>query len=455
LTVDGALAAVAYARAARERFLHELGEFLAFPSVASQPRHARDVAACAAWLANHLRRIGVPRVQVVATPGSPVVIGEWRGAPGRTTLLVYGHYDVQPVEPLSDWQTPPFRATVAGEHLAARGASDDKGPLFAHVKALEACLATGAITTNVVLLFEGEEEIGSPHLVPFLMRERAHLGADAAVVSDTRISSPLLPALIVGLRGALSLELELTGPPRELHSGQFGGAVREPLAALVELLAGLHDTQGRITISGFYDSVRPPTREPGPPDAEILRAAGVARGFGERGFTAYEQTTIRPSLTITGVSGGGTKAVIPARARATIGLRLVPDQDPDVVERLVRMHLEHAVPPEVLLRVRTLSSAAPVTIDPHAPVLRAAPRAYARGFGAAPVLLRSGGTIPVVSALVERLRLPTVLMGFALPDDGMHGPNEKLHLPTFFHGIETSIAFLDELAALDAQRTAA
>jgi acetylornithine deacetylase/succinyl-diaminopimelate desuccinylase-like protein len=452
--------ALAYARAHRVRFLAELKRLVRFPSVSAQSRHAADVRACAGWLAGHLKGIGMAGARVIATPRHPIVYAEWNGAPGRPTVLIYGHYDVQPADPLQEWTTPPFEPAVRGGHLYGRGACDDKGQLFCHVKALEAYLQTaGRLPVNVKCLFEGEEEIGSPNLKPFLERCRRALAADAAVMSDTRMLAADRPALTYSLRGGLGLELEVTGPRRDLHSGTFGGAVHNPLQALCEIIAGLHDAAGRIAIPGFYGRVRlhaPAERafmeRAGPPDAKILADAGVSRGWGEPGWSIYERTTIRPSLAVTGVTGGyqgeGSKAVIPARATAKLNFRLVPDQDPRQIEILVRRHLARVTPPTVRSRVVARLRARPAEIDRRHPVVRAAARAYRCGFGAAPVFLRSGGSIPVVDAFREVLGIPTALMGFALPDDRIHAPDERFHLLNFERGIATCLAFLAEMAAV-------
>jgi acetylornithine deacetylase/succinyl-diaminopimelate desuccinylase-like protein len=455
--------ALAYARAHRGRFLAELKRLVRFPSVSAQPGHARDVQACAEWLAEHLKRIGMHGARVIPTPRHPIVYAEWKGAPGRPTVLIYGHYDVQPPDPLEEWTTTPFTPAVRGRHLYGRGASDDKGQLFAHVKALESYLRTARrLPVNVKCLFEGEEEIGSPNLKPFIERHRRALAADAAVMSDTRMLAPDQPALTYSLRGGLGLELEVTGPKRDLHSGTFGGAVHNPLQALCGIVAGLHDAEGRIAIPGFYDRVRRPDEREraymatvGPPDAKILADAGAGRAWGEPGWSLYERTTVRPSLAVTGLTGGyqgaGSKAVIPARATAKLNFRLVPDQDPREIEVLARRHIAGATPPTVRSRVTSLMRARPAEIDRRHSAVRAAAFAYRRGFRAAPVFLRSGGSIPVVSVFQEVLGIPTALMGFALPDDRIHAPDERFFLPNFERGIATCLAYLEEMATIRPQ----
>ena len=455
--------ALAYVHDHRPRFVAELGAFIRFPSVSAQPQHAQDVARCAAWLAHHLREIGLEQVRIIPTAGHPIVCASRHYAAGRPTVCIYGHYDVQPPEPLEEWRSQPFEPVVRANNLYGRGASDNKGQLFTHVKAVESYLkTTGRLPVNVICLFEGEEEIGSPHLAPFLMAHRHRFAVDCAVVSDTQIPASDRPAITYALRGALSLELEVQGPQRELHSGLFGGAIRNPLLVLCEIIAQLHDARGRVNIPGFYDRVRPwdrrerlYMRQVGPDDAQILRNAGATMAWGECGYSLYERTTIRPALTVSGIGGGyqgpGVKAAIPTRAVAKLNLRLALDQDPHAIDHLFREHIAQITPPGVRTRVRTFMSAKPARIDRTHPALGAAARAYHLGFGTPPVFLRSGGTIPVVNLLQAILGIPVVLMGFGLPDDRIHGPNEKFHLPNFFKGIETSIQFLAEVGAWQAQ----
>jgi acetylornithine deacetylase/succinyl-diaminopimelate desuccinylase-like protein len=445
---------LAYAARRQARFLAELKQLVRFPSVSSQPKHAVDVRRCAAWLAGHLRRIGLDRVQVVPTGGHPIVWAECRHAPGRPTILVYGHYDVVPADSPDRWQTPPFEPTVHAGNLYGRGACDDKGQLFAHIKALESYVRSGTHPpVNVKCLFEGEEEIGSPHLAAFIEQNKSALQADAAVVSDTRMLGPDRPAISYSQRGVLSLQWEVRGPAQDLHSGNFGGAVHNPLQALCEMIASLNDDRGRIAIPGFYGGVRDwSTRERdfmrrgGPGDRDILKDAKVARGRGEAGYTQYERTTIRPALTVNGITGGyqgpGVKAVIPARALAKLSFRLAPDQDPAEIEGLVRRHIARITPPTVKSTLRFFARAHPAVVDRRHPALRAAQLAYRKGFGAPAVFTRSGGTIPVVNTFQEILGIPTVLMGFALPDDRIHAPDEKFRLRNFFDGISTCIWFL-------------
>lgn len=448
--------ALRYARQHRARFLTELKEFLKFPSVSSQAERAVDVRKCAEWLARHLKGIGFERVRVIPTRGNPIVYASWARSSSRPTLIIYGHYDVLPGEPLREWHTAPFVPTLKNDNLHARGAADDKGQLFSHIKAIESYLKTNrALPVNVKCIFEGEEEIGSPNLTPFVQRNRRVLGAGAlaAVISDTRMLSAEQPAISYAQRGGLRAELEVFGAAQELHSGAFGGAVHNPVLALCDIVASLHDEDGRITIPGFYDDVRSwgeKEREYmaryGPSDEEILRAAKVDLGWGESGYSLYERTTIRPDVGVNGIVGGhtghGVKGIIPTRALAKISFRLVPNQSPEKIAQLFRDHVAKITPPTVRSTVRTMSPIHPALIDRRHPAVQAARTAYKKAFGVPAVFVRSGGSIPVVHTFQNVLGIPAVLMGFGLPDDHIHGPNEKLHLPTFYKAIETSIWYL-------------
>jgi acetylornithine deacetylase/succinyl-diaminopimelate desuccinylase-like protein len=442
------------------RAVAELTQFLRIPSISAEPQRAADLRRCGLWLAAFLRRIGLHRVELIETARHPSVYGEWLGACRGPTLLIYGHYDVQPVDPLNEWITPPFQPALRDGAIYARGASDDKGCLFAHLQAIKLLLArSGRLPVNVKCLFEGEEEIGSPNLADLLRQNRRRLRADAAVISDTRMPSPDQPAIAISLRGGLAVELQLFGPPHDLHSGGFGGAIHNPLQVLCEFVARLHDRGGRITVPGFYDAVRPPNlrqrdylRDHGPTDQALLDDAGVARGWGDRDYSAFERTTIRPALTINGIHGGyrgpGTKGIIPARSKAKLSFRLVADQDPRSIERLFHAYARRVLPSTVRHRIRTLSQSRPVQMEASHPAFLAARDAYRAGFGRAPIFLPSGGTIPVVNLFQEILGLPTVLMGFALSDDRMHAPNERFRLSQYIRAIKTSAHFLHALASV-------
>jgi acetylornithine deacetylase/succinyl-diaminopimelate desuccinylase-like protein len=444
----GPAARAAPARAA----VRELAELVAIPSVSSDPARAADVRRAARWVAARCRRAGFASVEEVPGRRHQVVVARAPGPARAPTVLLYAHYDVQPAGPAAAWRHPPFRPVVRGGRLHGRGSTDDKGPLLCLIAAVERLLRRGPLPVGVVLVADGEEEVGSPTL-PHLLAERLpRWQPSAAIVCDTRMLGPGRPALTVGLRGSLALELTVEGAPADLHSGQFGGAVRNPLQVVCEIVAALHDRDGRIAVPGLYDGVRPVARRPGPPprpDADILREAGVRHGWGERGFGAYDRVTARPSLTVAGVTGGhhgaGVPSVIPARAGAKLSLRLVPDQDPARVERLVRERIAALVPPGVRHGVRRHSAGAPVLLDARDDAHRAVARAVRSVWGVAPAVLRSGGSIPLAHLLAVTHAVPTVLTGFALPDDGAHGPNERFRVEHLELGTRTIARALHEL----------
>jgi acetylornithine deacetylase/succinyl-diaminopimelate desuccinylase-like protein len=452
--------ALAHAREHQGEYLASLRELLTIPSISSLPERAPDMERAAGWLAEHLRRTGLEGVDLLPTDGCPVVYGEWLGAgPGAPVLLAYGHYDVQPVDPLEEWLTPPFEPSIRGDRLFARGASDDKGQLFVVLSAIDAYLKTaGRLPLNVKVILEGEEEIASPHMAAFIREHRGRLAAEAVLISDGGILTPDLPLISHGVRGMAYMEVEVRGPATDLHSGTYGGAVDNPFNVLVRLLARLQDAEtGRVTIPGFYDRVRPLDEEEQgllaqvPMDDEVIRRlTGAPALAGEVGYSALERTTVRPTLDIHGLAGGfsgaGKKTVIPARALAKVSMRLVPDQDPEEIARLFIQYLESLVPPTVELTVRTLGTARPAYVDYKAPAIRAAHRAYELGFGRSPVYMRGGGSLPIVSDLQDVLGVPVVMMGFGLPDDNAHAPNEWFHLPTFYRGIGSLIHYYDLLA---------
>jgi acetylornithine deacetylase/succinyl-diaminopimelate desuccinylase-like protein len=448
----------AHVAAHARRFVGELAELLRYPSVSSSPAGHPAMQACARWLASHLGRLGAADARVVSTAGHPAIVGRIGRDPALRTVLIYGHYDVQPVEPLSAWQTAPFAPVVRAGYLYGRGASDDKGPLFAHLKAIEVLRALrGALPVNVVFLIDGEEEIGSPHLPALIARLSRYLAADVAVLSDNAVLAPDRPSLTYALRGDLYLELEVAAPVGDLHSGKFGGAAPNALRVMVSALSRLHHADGTVAVPGFERDVeqisareRRYMREVGPSDGALRRETGSLSPVGGGRYSAYERTTIRPALEVAGVTGGyagpGVKGVIPSRAAAKLDVRLVPHQRPERVHRQIFEHLRRFVPPGLRLRTRERMRATPVIIPRHHPAARAAARAYRRGFGAEPVFVRSGGSIPIVSTFATLLGLPSVLMGFSLPGDRAHAPNERFSLAMFSKGIVTSAAFLEEMA---------
>jgi acetylornithine deacetylase/succinyl-diaminopimelate desuccinylase-like protein len=451
--------ALKYARQQRQATLDSLFEFLRIPSISTLPERQPDVHRAADWLAGRLRRIGMSRVEILSTPGHPVVCGEWLGAgEGAATLLVYGHYDVQPVDPVEEWHTPPFEPTIRGDDLVARGASDDKGQLLAVTAAAEAYLqGEGRLPLNLKLMFEGEEEIASPHMAAFLREHRQRLAADVALICDSDILAPDQPLITYGLRGLAYMEVEVRGPETDLHSGSFGGLVDNPFNVMVRLLAQLQDpSTGRILIPGFYDRVRPIDDQERallaqlPFDESTVRQlTGVPEVTGETGYSMAERRGVRPTLDIHGLPGGftgpGGKTVIPARALAKVSMRLVPDQDPAEIARLFETHLHALAPPTVEVEVRTIGTARPAYVDPQSPAVQAAARAYELGFGAPPVYGRGGGTLPIVTEFQDTLGTPVVLMGLGLPDDQVHAPNEKFHLPNLYRGVESLIYYFAQL----------
>lgn len=449
----------AYLDAAAPRQLDELIEWLRIPSVSTLSAHADDVARAASWLADHLLRIGLDHVEIIPTAGHPLVYADWLHAgPDKPTVLCYGHYDVQPVDPLALWETPPFEPTVRGDDLYARGASDDKGQTFVHVKAVEALLAaTGKLPVNVKLIVEGEEEAGSHALMDYVPAHADKLAADLCLISDSHILSPEQPAILYALRGMWAADVTVTTAGRDLHSGSYGGAVHNANQALAELLAALHDADGRVAVPGFYDQVRPLggderaalARVPYG-EEELRRESGVSAGWGEPDYSIVERTGARPTLEINGMWGGfngeGFKTVIPNQAYAKISCRLVPDQDPQQIARAVEEALHRLSPPTVQVSVRSRQGAPAFVTPLDSPEMRAAARAYACVFGVEPVYTREGGSIPIVVAFQQALAAPIILMGFGLGDDNLHAPNEKFHLPNFYRGIRTVIAFFEELA---------
>ena len=450
--------ALVYANANRARFVGELQRFVRFPSVSARPEHTRDSAECAGWLAEHLRRIGMERVAVVPTRRHPIVYAEWLHARGRPTMIIYGHYDVQPADPLDQWQSSPFSGEVRGNYLYGRGASDDKGQMFTHLKAVECCLRTsGTLPVNVKCVFEGEEEIGSSNFAPFLIEHKSDLDADVVVASDGAMPGPDQPAITYAMRGALMIELEVTGPESDLHDGVFGGMVHNPLKGLCDIVSRLQTKTGEIAIPGFYDRVSETSQEErsfmasnGPTAAQLLKDARTGKLWGERGFTPYERTTIRPSLTISGIAGGyqgaGPKSIIPARAVAKLSFRLVPRQDPAEIEQLVRTHIAQLTPFTLRSKIKTHMAAKPVFVDRRHSYIKAAAAACGKGFGRAPVFVRSGGTIPAVADFQNVLNVPVAMIGFGLPGDRIHGPNERFYLPNLYNGITTSILFMEGMS---------
>ncbi len=445
------------ARNNQEAHLEELQRFLAIPSISTLTAHKPDVEHAARWLADQLKSMDIDNVEVMPTGGHPIVYGEWLRAEGKPVVLVYGHYDVQPADPLDEWETPPFEPTVRGDELYARGVADMKGQIFALLKAVGALHQQGPLPVNLKFLIEGEEEVGSPHLGEFIDAHREKLDCDAVLNCDAGILTPEQPSITYALRGLAYFELEVRGPSKDLHSGLFGGVVHNPAQALCELLAGMHDDQGRVTLPGFYDKVRDlgdeeravlaqdPTT-----DQDWLQNTGAPALWGEAGYTATERVGARPTLDVNGLisgfTGEGSKTVLPAKALAKISMRLVADQNSADVHQQLLAYLRKNAPKTITWEVRELVHGDGAIMNRNAPAIRVAAEALEAVFGAAPVFKREGGSIPVVALLQQKLGVDTVMLGFSLPTSGIHGPNEKLHLPCFFRGIETYIRFLTGIA---------
>jgi len=446
-----------YADEREDRFLDELREYLSIPSISTDADQSHEVERCANWLADHLREIGIDKTEVHPTDGHPIVYAEHCHAPGQPTILIYAHYDVQPPGRLEQWDSPPFEPTVRDDKIFARGATDDKGQFFAHVKGLETHLATrDELPVNVKLLVEGEEEVGSEHLEGWVSEHRDKLSCDAVLISDSAMFAPGLPTITYGLRGIAYFEVTVRGPDHELHSGLYGGAVPNPLNELSRMIARLHDDDRRVAIPGFYDRVeeiddeeRAKLAELPFDEADFLEETGAPGVAGEKGYSTLERRWTRPTLDCNGVWGGytdaGSKTVLPSTAHAKISCRLVPDQDPDRIARLAEEYFRELAPDCVELDFEAKHGGAPVISDLDNATVAAAERALEKSWGRETVFTRGGGTIPVCSTFDRVLDVPTVLMGFGLNDDRLHSPNEKFNLENFYKGIESSTYLWDEL----------
>ena len=452
------MSATEYYSSHRDQFLDGLLEFLRIPSISTLPEHKGDIARAAAFLVSELKAAGLHNTRLIEGEGNPIVSAEWMGAPGKPTVLLYGHYDVQPADPLNEWDSSPFEPQVRGDDVFARGASDDKGQTYLVMKAVEGLLqASGKLPVNVRFLIEGEEETGGEVLEEYLKVNGSDLGADAVLVCDTEMFAPELPTLCTGLRGMVYTEVEVGGSRIDLHSGVYGGVAPNAIQAISEIIAGLKEPGGKVTIPGFYDDVKPPAsaelaaweRLPFDEPAYLETEVGSRALVGEEGFSVVDRTWERPSLDVHGIRGGfvgeGGKTVIPARATAKISMRLVADMDPGAVFAKFRQHVENLTPAGTRVSVRQLSSAPAALVDPDNRFVQTAARALTEVFGTEAVYIRSGGSIPVVGLLQEQAGIPSVLMGFGLPDDNIHAPNEKFHLPNFYRGISAVSRFLEML----------
>lgn len=455
-----------YSRDHAERFRHELLEFLRIPSLSGDPAHTDDVKRAAEWLAANLHAMGLKSAKVMPTAGHPVVYGEWTGAgPDKPTVLVYGHYDVVPAVMEDGWDTPPFEPVEKDGKIYARGATDDKGQLFIHVKALESYLeANGGAPVNVKLLIEGEEEVSSPNLAPFIQKNLDMLKADVCVISDSAMRRIKEPAVTHSLRGMTYIQLEVQGPKDDLHSGFWGGAAHNPALALVEIISKLYNPDNTIAVPGFYDDVVALTKEERAmiaktalTDEQFKESTGVPAVWGDKNYTIRERVSARPTLDINGLwsgySGPGPKTIIPAKAGAKLSSRLVGNQDPDKIYKLLKQYIESIAPPTVKVKVSLVTKGKPALIPFDLPEMQAASRAYEKGWGHKPVFTRGGGSIPIVADIASMMKIPVVMMGYGLDSDGLHAANEHYTIEMFHRGIETAIVYLEELAQM-AQKAA-
>lgn len=459
------MSAVAYAREHGARFVEELKSLLRIPSVSTAPEHTADVRQAAEFVADGLRSAGLENVRLIETStatrkGHPLVYADWLHAPGKPTVLCYGHYDVQPPDPVDEWHTPPFVPTERDGNLYARGAVDDKGQMWMHVKALESLMkSTGRLPLNVRVIVEGEEEVGGEGIAAFVREHPKALKADFALVSDTEMFAPELPTLCVGLRGMIYTELEVRGARTDLHSGMYGGAAPNPFVALAQIIARLKNEAGKILIPGFYDDIEAPSAEetaawkrlPFDEKHYLDTEIGSPSLVGEAGYSVMERTWARPTLDVHGMPGGftgsGAKTVIPARALAKVSMRLVPAMTPAKAFAQYKQYVESIVPEGVTVDVRLIHSGDPIVIGTHNAYVQAATAAMHEVFGKDTVFVRSGGSIPIVGDIERHLKIPTVMMGFGLPDDNLHAPNEKFHLPNFHRGIASIIGMLERVGA--------
>ena len=441
----------------KPRLLDELKTFLRIPSVSTLPEHVPDVRRAAQFVADSMKTAGLENIEIIPTAKHPLVYADWLHAPGKPTVLCYGHYDVQPPDPLDEWISPPFEPVVRDGNLYARGSADDKGQMYMHIKAVEALLATsGTLPVNLKFLIEGEEEVGGESVAKFVAENPARLKADVALVSDTELFAEGLPTLCIGLRGLIYTEIEARGPARDLHSGMYGGAAPNAVFGLIELLAKLKDANGKIQIPGMYDDVEPPTPaekrswEHLPFDEKdfLKNEVGSTQLTGEPGYSVLERTWARPTLEVHGIAGGftgaGAKTVIPARATAKVSMRMVPNQNPEKIIAAYKNFVADNTPAGIQTEVRVLSWGPAIMVNPDHPAIHVAASAFRDILGKETVFIRSGGSIPIVGDFAKHLGIPTILMGFGLPDDGLHSPNEKYKVANYYAGIMTIAHFFEQ-----------
>jgi acetylornithine deacetylase/succinyl-diaminopimelate desuccinylase-like protein len=449
--------AVSYARENKERFLNELKDLLRIPSVSTLPEHKEDVRRAAEFVAAEMRRIGLEHVEVIPTEGHPLVYADWLHADGKPTVLCYGHYDVQPVEPLDEWKSPPFEPTERDNNIYARGAVDDKGQMYMHIKAIEALMNAnqGKLPVNVRFIIEGEEEVGGEAIEKFVNEHPERLKCDVALISDTEMFAPNLPRLCVGLRGLCYTEIEAVGAATDLHSGVYGGAAPNPLEALSRIISRLKDEKGKVLIPGFYQRVKQPSKDelkawqrlPFNEKKYLKTEVGSKELTGEPKYPVLYRTWARPTLEVHGIPGGfigtGAKTVIPAKASAKVSMRLVPDQRPEEIWKLFNKYVKSLVPRGIQINIKRWSIADPIVVGTDNPFIAAAAEAMHEVFKKDTVYIRSGGSIPIVAAFEKSLKVPSVMMGFGLPDDNLHAPNEKFHIPNFYRGIESIVRWFE------------
>jgi len=454
-----ASSSVTYAQQNQQRFLGELKDLLRIPSVSTAPEHKDDVRRAADFVADGLRSIGMENVEIIPTQGHPLIYADWLHAAGKPTVLCYAHYDVQPAEPLNEWISPPFEPTERNQNIYARGAVDDKGQLWMEIKAIEALMKGhgGKLPINVKFIIEGEEEVGGESIAAYLRKEKAKLKADFALVCDTELFAPNLPTLCVGLRGLVYTEIEAKGAMTDLHSGMYGGAAPNPLFALVEILSKLKDAKGHILIPGFYKGVKAPSKDELkawkrlPFKEEHYRKTEVGSKVltGEPGYGVLYRTWARPTLEVHGMPGGftatGAKTVIPARASAKVSMRLVPNQDPDEIFKKYTKFVKKLTPKGIEINIKLHSKGPACVVNTNNHFIKPATEAMREVFKKNTVFIRSGGSIPVVTDFQDVLKIPSVMMGFGLPDDNLHAPNEKFHIPNFYRGIESIIRFFEKV----------
>lgn len=447
----------AFVQKNRERFLEELREFLRIPSISTLPENRKDIDRAAGFVADSLKAVGMENVEIIPTGKHPLVYADWLHAPGKPTILCYGHYDVQPADPLELWNSPPFEPTLRDGNLYGRGTADDKGQMYMHIKAIEALRAVhGTLPLNVKFLVEGEEEVGGASIAKYVAENPRKLAADVALVSDTAMYAPGVPTLCIGLRGLVYLEIDAMGPARDLHSGLYGGAAPNAVYGLIELLAKFKDADGVIQVPGIYDDVEPPaaaeqTSWAGLPFSEkefLEKEVGSTELTGEPDQTVLARVWARPTFEVHGIAGGftaaGAKTVIPAKATAKVSVRLVPRQNPDKVIAAVKEFVRLNTPRGIRTELRVLSASPGLMVNPDHTAIKVAARAFSDIFERPTVFIRSGGSIPIVGDFATHLGIPTVLMGFGLPDDGLHSPNEKYHLENYYRGIMTVAHFFEQ-----------